>query len=148
MDTTKLNEMLTRHVADAAMLAAEAKAWHWSVTGENFKDLHDLFDDVTAHARAATDEIAERMVQLDGVPPAFPQEWIAHGSLDAPPGGHRPDADGMLEHLNASLERISEAVRSDVAAVEDMGDPATVDVLVGWLRDVDKDRWMVRAHRA
>ena len=147
MDTTKINELLARHVADAALLAAEGKAWHWNVTGPNFGDLHALFDQITEHARAATDELAERVVQLRGTPPAFAGEWLEHTTLDQPTGT-RPGAGEMLAHIEESLTRISDAARADIGAFDELGDPATADILTAWLEVIDKDRWMVRAHRA
>lgn len=147
-DTKKAEAVLARRAADAQLLAAEAKAWHWSVTGPTFGELHELFERVAEHARGATDELAERIVQLGGAPPAFPAQWLELSSLDVPAeGGSGVGAERMLTHLLEGLTRISQDLADDIRQIQEE-DPATADILVGWLRQVDKDRWMVRAHLA
>lgn len=147
LDLGAILDALARHTADAQLLAAEAKAWHWTVTGPNFGELHELFEEIAGKARESTDHMAERMVQLGGTPPAFPKEWLERGRLDVPQGGKVPPVTGMLDHMVDSLGRISGAVREDVLKFQD-GDPATADILIEWLRTVDKCRWMVEAYRA
>ena len=41
-------------------LALNLKQLHWNVQGPNFKPVHEFLDDIIDHARAASDEIAER----------------------------------------------------------------------------------------
>ncbi|HXF73373.1 MAG TPA: ferritin-like domain-containing protein, partial [Actinomycetota bacterium] len=75
---------LERAAADSLALAAEAKAWHWTVAGPTFGELHALFDEIADHARGAADELAQRLVQLGARPPAFPGEWLRLVRVDVP----------------------------------------------------------------
>ena len=141
LDTPATIERLNRHLADALLLAAEAKAWHWSVYGPTFPELHALFEAQAESARRGADELAERVVQLGGVPAAFPQEWLARGALAVPEAGSVPAPREMLRHFAANLDRIIASVREDIPRV----DPTTADILTDWLRETEKNRWMVTA---
>ena len=43
--------LLQMRLADALDLATQAKQAHWNVKGPHFMGLHELFDEVHAHAR-------------------------------------------------------------------------------------------------
>src|SRR5688572_2627168 len=131
-------ERLNRHLADALLLAAEAKAWHWSVYGPTFAELHAFFETQADVARTHADELAERVVQLGGLPAAFPGDWLVRGRLNVPADDFVPTPEEMLRHYAANLDDVIAAVRPDIDEV----DPATADILTDWLRAVEKNRWM------
>jgi len=144
-DAGSLTSVLQAAAADAQAIAAEAKAWHWTVAGPTFGQLHALFDEVADHARTAVDELSERLVQLGARPPAFPGEWLRLARVDVPAETGERTAIEMLEHLYDSLRTATEALAADLRGAQEGGDPASVDVLVQWLRAAENDRWMVAA---
>jgi hypothetical protein len=75
LSTDATIERLNRHLADALLLAAEAKAWHWSVYGPTFAELHAFFE-------------AQADVPESGVSPACSHPPIPHepGGQGWPPG--------------------------------------------------------------
>lgn len=65
--------------------------------------------------------------------------------MDVPAETGERTAIEMLEHLYDSLRTATEALAADLRGAQEGGDPASVDVLVQWLRAAEKDRWMVAA---
>jgi len=142
----KLVELLNSRLASAVDLSLQAKSAHWNVKGPSFQSLHVLFDAVHAMASEAVDSIAERAVQLGGEA----RGQIAHAAkttrLKAYPSGL---SDG-LDHVDAlghALGAFSLQAREAIELAEELGDPATADLFTGITRDVEKQLWMVEAHR-
>src|SRR5262245_57172864 len=61
---------LSRQVANAWVLYANYKQYHWQVYGPLFRDLHQLFDGFAAEVLESLDPLAERMRMIGQNPPA------------------------------------------------------------------------------
>ena len=60
--TTGVAQFLAPVVTDLTALAVDGKQAHWHVRGVNFIAVHELIDDVVAHAQEWADLAAERVV--------------------------------------------------------------------------------------
>jgi len=60
-------QFLSPVVLGLQALGVNGKQAHWNVRGSNFIAIHELLDQVVAHAQASADEAAERIVAL-GLP--------------------------------------------------------------------------------
>src|SRR6185369_7392018 len=63
-------ESLQRQVANAFVLYANYKHYHWQTYGPMFRDLHKLFDRLAADVLETLDELAERVRMIGQDPPA------------------------------------------------------------------------------
>lgn len=126
-------------------LAQGARVAHWSVRGTNFSSLHTLFGGLYDAASAQADAVAEHMVMLGATPDVTTEATAEESPLEAFPRG---ETDGMK--LCALLrDRCAGAVKAaqgSASVPDDVGDLATVDVLVDVQRAVAKFGWMLGAH--
>lgn len=126
-------------------LALNLKQLHWNVQGPNFKPVHEFLDDIIDHARAASDEIAERIVTLGN--PAFGQRI----SLNDPTIPNTQDQflkdDVVLKQTADMLQCTIDQLRSAQEALGDI-DAVSEDMIIGILADLEKDFWMIRSHFA
>ena len=60
-------QIFQEQLANASDMYSQAKFAHWNVKGDNFFQLHLLFDAVAETVEAQIDPIAERLTQLGGV---------------------------------------------------------------------------------
>src|SRR4051794_19682809 len=60
-------QFLSPVVIDLTAIVVNGKQAHWHVRGANFIGVHELLDDVVAHAQDYADQAAERIVAL-GLP--------------------------------------------------------------------------------
>ncbi len=60
-------QFLTPAVIDLEALVVNGKQAHWHARGANFIGIHELLDDVVAHAQEYADTAAERVIAL-GLP--------------------------------------------------------------------------------
>ena len=63
-----LNDNMQKVLVDLIELHLQGKQAHWSVVGKNFRDLHLQLDEIIDSAREFSDEVAERMRALRGMP--------------------------------------------------------------------------------
>src|SRR5258706_12526771 len=110
---TKMVQLLNARLADAIDLQTQLKQAHWNVKGPTFIALHELFDKIQAEVAGYADDLAERAVQLGGVPPGTAREVAKRSSLGEDPHG----AAGRREHVDggaSALAAVGESVRAAI----------------------------------
>lgn len=137
--------VLNATLADAMDLTNGVRMAHWNVRGPHFAALHALFETFYDQLGEATDDIAERVVQLGGTPDGTTQLVGEKTRLDAYPADLR---DGMdhVKALTARYAALAQAVREGIDATDEAGDADTADLLTGFSRTLDKALWMLEAH--
>jgi starvation-inducible DNA-binding protein len=137
--------LLNATLADTIDLTNGVRMAHWTVRGPHFAALHALFETFYDQLGTATDDIAERVVQLGGTPDGTTQLVGEKSRLDAYPTGLR---DGM-DHVKALADRyaaLAATVRAGIDAADEAGDADTADLMTGLSRTLDKALWMLEAH--
>lgn len=138
--------LLNARLLDAIDLQLQAKQAHWNVKGPQFIALHELFDKVADAAEEAVDLIAERSVQLGGVPIGAAKA-VASGSKLAPYPLSAVDGKAHVEALSTALARFGALARKAIEEADALDDKDTADLFTEVSRDADKYLWFVEAHR-
>ncbi|MEV0977620.1 DNA starvation/stationary phase protection protein [Streptomyces sp. NPDC049915] len=117
---------------------------HWNVVGPHFIAVHEMVDPQVDRVREMADDVAERIAALGGVAQGTPGALVAERKWDDYSIG-RADALAHLGALDVVYTGVIEGVR---AAIKEAGgiDPATEDLLIEQLRDLEQFQWFVRAH--
>ncbi len=142
---SKLIELLNARLADTIDMKSQVKHAHWNIKGQQFYQLHLLFDEVAGHVDDAADLIAERAVQLGGV--AHGTARIAAETSSIPE--YNLDAVKGEDHVRALVDRLSalaDASREAIDETDKLGDKATADIFTEIVRAIDKDLWFIEAH--
>jgi starvation-inducible DNA-binding protein len=137
--------VLNATLADAMDLTNGVRMAHWTVRGPHFAALHALFETFYGQLGEATDDLAERVVQLGGTPDGTTQLVGDKSRLPPYPPALR---DGM-DHVKALADRyaaLARTVRAGIDTTGDAGDADTADLLTGLSRTLDKALWMLEAH--
>jgi starvation-inducible DNA-binding protein len=126
-------------------LSLQAKQGHWNVVGPTFGPVHALLDTFTDEYRDWYDTVAERITAI-GVSPDGRSTTVAVGTpLVQLPEGQIEDR-FLLAWFDERVTIVAARVRDRVGQLADI-DTASQDVLIEVLRGLDKQRWMIRAHR-
>lgn len=142
---TALIELLNQSLASIFDLFSQTKQAHWNVKGEEFYQLHELFDEIAEELEEFTDMIAERAVALGGtalgtVRMSAERSILPEYPLDAVDG--RSHVKLLVERFGAFASHVRESIdRSD-----ELGDKCTSDLYTEVGRDVDKRLWFLEAH--
>src|SRR6187200_270566 len=117
-------QALQRQVANAFVLYANYKHYHWQTFGPLFRDLHKLFDELAADVLPTLDELAERVRMIGQDPPAHLLESVdlATVSRAAPHSSMRE----MIEEADRNLLLVVSEMRQAAKVAEEHGDPGTV----------------------
>jgi starvation-inducible DNA-binding protein len=117
---------------------------HWNVVGMNFIAIHEMLDPQVDAVRLQSDEIAERIATLGGVPKGTP-EAITSGRTWS---DYDVDRAPTVQHLMALDKVYSGVIGDHRSALDGLGthDPVSEDLLIGHLRDLEQFQWFIRAH--
>ncbi len=124
-------------------LALTLKQLHWNLRGSKFQTVHEFLDVVIAHARATSDELAERIVTL-GVAARGQPHTVADIKLPRVPDAFITDTQAL--ELASSL--IDAAIGTLRDAQEPLGDIDAVseDLVISAIQTFEKQLWMLRSH--
>lgn len=126
-------------------LAQGARVAHWSVRGPNFSALHTLFGRLYDAASAQSDAVAEHMAMLGATPDVTTEATAEESPLDAFPRGET-DGTTLCSLLRDRCAGAVKAAQEAARIPDDVGDLATVDVIVDVQRTIAKFGWMLGAH--
>ncbi|MCD7100821.1 Dps family protein [Pseudoclavibacter sp. 13-3] len=133
-------------VVELTALSVNAKQLHWHVRGANFGPIHELLDDLVAHARDWADLAAERVVALglpvDGRLQTVSQQTTSPVLAD----GFQQSPDTIAAAI-ANIDAALKVVHTAVVELDGI-DLSSQDVAIEIERGLDKDRWFFFAHIA
>jgi starvation-inducible DNA-binding protein len=135
-------QALRRQVANAFVLYANYKHYHWQTYGPLFRDLHKLFDDFGEAVLGTVDELAERIRMIGQDPPSQLGEMPnLAGVTPAAAGGTMRE---MIEEANRNELVVIMEMREAAAIADEHGDPGTVDVFSRFVQIHEKHEWWLR----
>jgi starvation-inducible DNA-binding protein len=129
---------LNDSLATLQILARQIQKHHWNVEGPEFLGIHEFLGDAYENVAEATDELAERITALGGVPVAGPEAAIER-SLVAFEGETVYDIRSSLEADLAAYETLATTLREDALLAQQCGDLGTADLLQEVLSEVEDD---------
>jgi len=134
---------LQRQVANALVLYANYKHYHWQTFGPLFRDLHLMFDEFAKDALETADEFAERvrMIGQDVQNVQLRQMQEAASVQSASANQSRREA---IEEADANLLVIIKEMREGAKAAEESNDPGTVDLFSKIVQIHEKHEWFLR----
>jgi starvation-inducible DNA-binding protein len=135
-------QALQRQVANAFVLYANYKHYHWQTYGPLFRDLHKLFDQLAEDVLPTLDELAERVRMIGQDPPAhlIAAADLATVAAAAPHSTMRE----MVEEANRNLLVVIKEMRHAAKIADEHEDPGTVDVFSRLVQIHEKHEWFTR----
>jgi starvation-inducible DNA-binding protein len=133
---------LRRQVANAFVLYANYKHYHWQTFGPLFRDLHKLFDRLANDVLPSIDEFAERVRMIGQNPPGHLLDAVDLASVSsaAPHSTMRE----MIEEADRNLLVVVQEMRRAVKTADEHGDPGTVDLFSRAVQIHEKHEWWMR----
>jgi starvation-inducible DNA-binding protein len=141
-----LNEILSRALGTAVTLSYKVKKYHWNVTGPNFQQLHELFDEQYSQFQVIVDDLAEYIRQYGQMSPGTLTEFKELSIINEHPGNN-PAALDMVSNLVSDYEEFVKFLREEASiAIDKYNDPQVEDLFVGFIHQIQKMAWFLRAH--
>jgi len=133
---------LRRQVANAFVLYANYKHYHWQTYGPLFRELHKMFDSFAREVLATLDELAERVRMIGQDPPAHPIESTDLASVS--PAAPFSTMRDMVEEADRHALVVISQLRQGVKVANDHNDPGTADLLSRTVQIHEKHEWWLR----
>lgn len=141
--TTKTVQELNILLADYHIYYQKLRNFHWNVIGKNFFDLHEKFEELYDDAKIKVDEIAERILTLRFQPTSNLSEYLKTSNMKES-SSDLADIE-MIEDLLEDHRIILGQLRKVIGVAEDGGDEGTIDLIGGYIRELEKTSWMLDA---
>lgn len=140
----KLVVGLNRLLATYQVHYQNLRGCHWNITGPTFFDLHAKFEELYTKAQTFIDEIAERVLTLEGRPLHTFSAYLKNSAVK-----EKPDLRGAKDTVAAVMEDMSALIRIHrevVSVADETGDDATSTLIGDNIVVLEKDLWMLRAY--
>ncbi len=124
-------------------LSLLGKQLHWSVVGPLFRPLHLYLDELIDSWRDLGDTVAERAVAVGFWPDGQADVVAADSEIARVERGAIEDRH-VLRELVKRVAEVDERTRERMDRLADL-DSASEDVLVGVVRALEEQLWMIRA---
>lgn len=117
--------------------------FHWNIEGENFFALHAQFEALYNDARLKIDEIAERVLTLRHRPLSTISEYLNIAEIKE---ADKIDEDReMVMVLLGNHKILINNFRNTLSAAAEANDEGTIDMIGGFLENIEKASWMLDA---
>jgi starvation-inducible DNA-binding protein len=144
-DRTQIITILNARMADTLDVQTQTKFAHWNVKGNDFYQLHLLFDSIAEHVEEWLDMLAERVTALGGRANGTLRQSAAASSIEEYP----IETVRGMDHVRALSDRmgaLGNAYREAVDECEKLEDQGTMDLFVELTRKADQDLFFLESH--
>lgn len=135
-------EELRRQVANAFVLYANYKHYHWQAYGPHFRDMHKLFDEFAQDVLHTVDELGERVRMIGQDPPAHLMQAADLASVT--PAAPHSNMREMIEEADRNALVVIKDMRRGAKLAEEHDDPGTVDLFSKFVQIHEKHEWWLR----
>jgi starvation-inducible DNA-binding protein len=142
---TQMITLLNQQLADTLDLFSQTKHAHWNVKGEEFYQLHKMFDEHAACAEEWADLLAERAVMLGGYATGTVRMSAAASTLAEFP----TTITNSMEYVAATVDcwaAYANSTREAIDTADEAGDASTADLFTEVSRQADMNLWVQEAH--
>lgn len=135
-------EHLQREVANAFVLYANYKHYHWQTFGPLFRDLHLMFDEFGKAVLETVDEMAERLRMIGQNPVSGLRRMQESATVHA--AAEEASMREMIEEADANLMVVIKDLRNAARAADEQNDPGSVDLFSKVVQIHEKHEWFLR----
>ncbi len=132
---------LQRQLANAFVLYANYKHYHWFTYGPLFRDLHLMFDEFADAVIKTSDELAERIRMIGQDPVTGLRRYQDTATVQSASGR---DMREMVEEADANLMVVIRDMREAAHLAEEQKDAGTVDLFSKIVQIHEKHEWFLR----
>lgn len=136
---TGLNQVLANYEIHYQKL----RNFHWNVKGPDFFDLHDKFEQLYKDASEKIDNIAERIRVFEHRPYSTFQEFLTNCTLKE--STIEKTGIEMVNEVMSDFEILINDMTQVVTISKNTGDIGTEDLIVKFIRNVEKHYWMLKS---
>jgi starvation-inducible DNA-binding protein len=140
-ETKEVVEGLNHLLANLHVHYQKLRNYHWNVTGHDFFELHEVFEQEYNEVKLEIDEIAERIRVFGKTPMSTMKEYLETSEIKET--GTDLSSKEMVEEILNDFETLLSFMVESVEAADKIGDIATNDLITGYIKRTEKIHWML-----
>lgn len=143
LEAVEIVSSLNQLLADYSVHYQKLRNFHWNVTGPDFFDIHEKFEEQYNVAKVAIDDIAER-IRIFGLHPYSSMlEFIENSQLKEVRNNF--PANKMVPEIINDYEILLEQMFNVLDMAIEHGDSGTEDLIKELIKYTEKNHWMMSA---
>lgn len=135
----KLNTLL----ADYQIYYQNLRGFHWNIQGKHFFELHDKFEELYNDSALKVDEIAERILTIDGLPFHSFEDYLSNSSVAPKKNIH--DGESAVKAIVQDLSHLVTLEKEIKEQAANASDDGTEDLMSDFIDGQEKTLWMMKA---
>ncbi|MEM1502451.1 Dps family protein [Domibacillus sp. 8LH] len=139
----QLISSVNKQVANWTVLYTKLHNYHWYVKGPQFFTLHAKFEELYTEAGGHIDELAERLLALDGKPVATLRESLELATVNEAEG--QESAEEMVQSVVNDFTTLTSELKEAMDLAAEVGDETTGDILLAIHQSLEKHVWMLKS---
>jgi starvation-inducible DNA-binding protein len=144
--SNKMVEELNLLIADFTVFYQKLRHYHWNVKGNQFFMLHEKFEEIYTETGDVIDELAERVVGLEGTPLHTLAHMLETTSLKE--DEELPAPAKMVDRTVTDIHALNKHLFKAIEASEAVDDRTTVNLLDEIHDGLEAHLWMLAAWQA
>lgn len=141
--SAKTVESLQQLLADFQIFYTNLRGFHWNIKGKNFFTLHAKFEEMYNDAAEKADELAERILMLNGVPSNKFSDYLKLAKIKEV--SNVTCGQEAVGHILDTYRYIIASERAILEHASEAGDESTVALMSDYLKEQEKLVWMLVA---
>lgn len=139
-----LSRALNDLLASYQVLYMNVRGFHWNIRGAQFFELHQKFEELYTDLQDKVDELAERILTLNGQPLHSFVDYIERSRIEAVKNA--TDAGSTVGGVLSALQTLLVQQREILRQASELGDEGTVGILSEYIKQQEKLVWMYGAY--
>jgi len=144
-ETSRLVDEINFLLASYHVHYQKLRNFHWNITGADFFELHEKFEELYNFSKTNIDDLAERIRVFKKKPLARLDEYLKYSKIDEPIG--EPSASEMVDSVLSDFEILLSQMISTLDIANEIGDVSTIDLLNSMVKQTEKYYWMFTAYQ-
>jgi len=137
-----LNDLL----ANYQVFYQNLRGFHWNIQGKEFFELHLKFEEYYNDAVIKVDEIAERILTLEGRPLHDFQDYLAIASIQS--AKNVTDGSQAVNIILDNFKTLIQKERKILNLSDEADDEGTNSLMSDYISQTEKTIWMLRSYLA
>lgn len=140
-ESEKIVSSLNKLLANYHVHYQKLRNFHWNVTGGDFFELHNQFEGLYTEAFANIDLIAERIRVFGMKPYSLMKDYLEHADIKEV--GTDLKSREMVEEVLRDFQLLVDNMNDCAEKVSGLGDTATEDMLISFIKNLEMHHWML-----
>ncbi len=140
---TDLIDKLNLLLSNTQIFYMNARGLHWNIKGDKFFELHIKFEELYTDLNLKVDEIAERILTLEGTPIHSFSSYIKIATIKELT--NVDSATKSIEAIITSLSTLIKLEREILSIANKANDEGTSSLMSDYIRQQEKTIWMYSA---